>query len=237
MNPLLPKQHGAWAMLVLPFILGIKAGQFVWLHIPLFVGWLFLYLATYPVLMLIKKKRPKLHRKWFLIYFIPALITLTIPVLYDYKLIYFGLAMAPFFLINAYFAKQNNERALLNDFSAITVFGFAGVASYYVGTGFVDALALRVWLLSGLFFLGSTFYIKTMIREKRSSVYRLVSWGFHLAVIIGLIIAGYPLFTIAFIPSVVRSIAFYGKSLSVLKVGILEIVNSVYFLVVLFFLL
>ncbi|EZP78790.1 hypothetical protein H839_02941 [Parageobacillus genomosp. 1] len=44
---IVPKQHGAWAMLIVPFLLGAYAGGFTWLHVPLFVGWFFLYLATY----------------------------------------------------------------------------------------------------------------------------------------------------------------------------------------------
>jgi hypothetical protein len=54
---IVPKQHGAWAMLMIPFLLGAYAGGFAWLHAQLFVGWLFLYLATYPLLMAVKSKR------------------------------------------------------------------------------------------------------------------------------------------------------------------------------------
>jgi hypothetical protein len=32
---IVPKQHGAWAMLIVPFLLGAYAGGFTWLHVPL----------------------------------------------------------------------------------------------------------------------------------------------------------------------------------------------------------
>jgi 4-amino-4-deoxy-L-arabinose transferase-like glycosyltransferase len=62
MKPFIPKQHGTWAMLVIPFVLGAMAGGWSWVHIPLGLGWLFLYLASYPLLM-ISKKRNKNRRK------------------------------------------------------------------------------------------------------------------------------------------------------------------------------
>lgn len=57
MKALIPKQHGAWAMLLIPFLLGmIKGGPVFW-HIPLFLGWLFLYLAVYPITLALKRSR------------------------------------------------------------------------------------------------------------------------------------------------------------------------------------
>lgn len=74
-----------------------------------------------------------------------------------------------------------------------------------------------------------------MIREKKNSVYKWASWGFHLLLIIGLFLMGYPLLVIAYIPSLIRAIYFYGKSISVMKLGVLEIANSVFFLFALVF--
>ncbi|WP_345774237.1 YwiC-like family protein [Cytobacillus sp. S13-E01] len=231
LKPLLPKQHGAWAMLLVPFFLGIGLGEAVWLHLPLVIGWLFLYLATYPLLMAIKNKKRKLHIKWSIIYLVPALFALLIVLIADYRFIFFGMVMIPFFIINALYAKQNNERALLNDFSAISAFGIGGIASYFAGTGTLDFMAFAVWGLSILFFIGSTFFVKTMIREKRNPKYRIISWGYHASVIILLIVSGQSLVTIAFLPSLIRSIYLYGKSMSMMKIGILEIVNSAFFLI------
>lgn len=231
MKPLLPKQHGAWAMLLVPFLLGIGVGEAVWVHIPLFIGWLFLYLSTYPLLMAIKNKKRKLHIKWAIIYSVPALSALIIVLLADFRFMYFGILMIPFFIINTYYAKQNNERALLNDFSAISVFSIGGIASYFAGTGSLDFMALAVWGLSMLFFIGSTFFVKTMIREKRNPKYRIISWSFHASVIILLLTTGEILLTIAYLPSLIRAIYLYGKSMSMMKIGILEIANSAFFLI------
>ena len=237
MKLLLPKQHGAWAMLLVPFLLGIGAGQASLIHIPLLIGWFFLYLATYPLLMVIKNKRKQLHIKWSFIYLIPAMVSLAVVLIMEPRLIYFGLALFPLFLINIYFSRTNNERALLNDFSAIINFSIGGAASYYAGMGSIDQLAVVLSVFTILFFVGSTFFVKTMIREKRNSIYKWVSWGFHGSIIIALLILGYPLFIFAYLPSLVRAIYLYGKKISTMKMGIIEIVNSVYFFVIILILL
>ncbi len=69
-----------------------------------------------------------------------------------------------------------------------------------------------------------------MIREKKNPTYRLVSWGYHSLLVIATLIVS-PWFTIVFIPSLIRSILLYGRDISILKVGILESINSIYFFV------
>lgn len=232
MKLFLPKQHGAWAMLIIPFWLGVVASQFMWQHIPFFIGWLLLYLATYPMLYLFKGKKLPFYRKWTLIYLIPALILLMVPLWTRPSIVLFGLAMIPFFAINAYFSSQKNERALMNDFSAIFAFGIAGLASGYLPNGQINPEMLLAFIVSVLFFIGATFYVKTMIREKKNIVYKWISWGYHFIVLVVFGIMGQWLVVIAFIPSLIRAIYFYGKSLPMMKLGILEIVNSAIFFVV-----
>ncbi|MCZ0756412.1 YwiC-like family protein [Anoxybacillus sp. J5B_2022] len=226
---LVPKQHGAWAMLIIPFMLGAYAGGISWLHLPLFLGWLGLYLAAYPFLMTVKTKRKGEYMRWFYRYFSGAMIMLAIPLFFQWKLVYFGLAMVPFFFVNLYFAKKKDERALLNDVAAIASFCIGGLASFYISRGTLTMQAWELYMFCFFFFIGSTFYVKTMIREKKNPMYKWVSWGYHLLLIVGLIIAGYQLFALAYVPSVIRALYLYGKSISTMKVGVLEIANAVYF--------
>lgn len=50
MKKYIPNQHGAWAMLVLPFLFGVAASRGQLIHIPLFVCWLLIYLFSFPLL-------------------------------------------------------------------------------------------------------------------------------------------------------------------------------------------
>ncbi|MDQ0153871.1 YwiC-like family protein [Robertmurraya andreesenii] len=235
MKLFLPKQHGAWAMLIIPFWLGVAASHFMWQHIPFFIGWLLLYLSTYPMLFLFKGKKIPFYRKWTLIYFIPALVLLMIPLWTRPSIIIFGLAMIPFFAINAYFSSQKNDRAVLNDFSAIFAFCIAGAASGYLPNGTINSEMILGFFASALFFIGATFYVKTMIREKKNKVYKWISWIYHLLVPILFLVMGNWVVAIAFVPSLIRAIYYYGKPLPIMKIGIMEIVNSAIFFIIMIF--
>ncbi|WP_318505107.1 YwiC-like family protein [Bacillus sp. T3] len=232
MQLFLPKQHGAWAMLIIPFWLGVVASGFLWQHIPFFFGWLLLYLATYPLLLLFKGKKIPFYTKWTVIYIIPALLLLFIVLFSRPSIIYFGLVMIPFFFINAYFSSKNNDRAFLNDISAILVFSIAGLASSYFYNGSINAATILIFIASILFFIGSTFYVKTMIREKKNQHFKWISWGYHVLVPIVWFVMGQWIVGLAFIPSLARAVYLYGKPYSAKQVGIFEIVNSVIFFII-----
>jgi hypothetical protein len=232
MKLFLPKQHGAWAMTIIPFWLGVINGGFLWQHIPFFLGWLLLYLATYPMLLLFKKKKIPFYIKWTIVYMVPALLLLLFPLFNAPSIIYFGFLMTPFFLINAYYTAKNQDRALMNDLSAIFAFSIAGLASSYLGQGQVTSTTFLVFFTSILFFLGCTFYVKTMIREKKNRQFKWISWAFHTLLLVVWFVLGYWIVAIAYIPSFIRAVIFYGKPLSPMKIGIYEIVNSSLFFII-----
>lgn len=232
MKLFLPKQHGAWAMTIIPFWLGAIEGGLIWQHIPFFIGWLLLYLATYPMLLLFKKKKIPFYKKWTINYMVPALLFLLFPLIKMPSIIIFGFLMIPFFIINAYYTSRNNDRALMNDFSAIFAFSIAGLASSYLGNGQVTFESILIFITSVLFFAGCTFYVKTMIREKKNQNFKRISWGYHLSLIILWPALGYWIVALALLPSLVRAIIFYGKQLSPMKIGIYEIINSTIFFII-----
>lgn len=232
MKLLIPKQHGAWAMLIIPFWLGVIASGFIWQHIPFFLGWLFLYLATYPLLLLFKRKKISFYTKWAIIYFIPAILLLLIPLLTRPSLIYFGLVMLPLFMINAYYSIKKNDRALLNDISAILSFSIAGLASGYLTIGTLNSATILIFIASILFFIGTTFHVKTIIRERKNITYKYISWTYHTVIPILWMVFGYWVIALAFLPSLARALYFYGKPLKMMQSGIIEIVNSTLFFII-----
>jgi len=52
-----PKQHGAWAMLILPLLFGVIASAPVWQHALLFAAWLLAYLFAHAALQWVRSKR------------------------------------------------------------------------------------------------------------------------------------------------------------------------------------
>jgi len=233
MKLFLPKQHGAWAMILIPFWLGVINGGFMWKDIPFFIGWIFLYLATYPMLLLFKGKRIPFNLKWAAAYMIPALLFLLFPLIERPSIIYFGLLMIPFFCINAFYTSKNQDRALMNDISAIFAFSIVGLASSYLSLGVVNLESTLLFCSCLLFFIGCTFYVKTMIREKKNIQFKWVSWSYHFLLLVLWLVLGYWMVMIAYVPSLLRAIFFYGTKLSPKQIGIYEIVNSaIFFLII-----
>lgn len=233
MKPVMPNQHGAWAMLVIPFLLSVVLGNPKLGHIPLFLAWLFLYLCTYPSLMALKRTKKQKHfMKWFFIYMILAIFFLIYPILSEPRLIYFGFAMVPFFLINMYYSRKKQDRALINDIIAVINFGIGGLATYFYGTGEIDQTAVTIFLLIFLYFLGTIFYVKTMIREKKNIVYKYISWGYHIGLEVVLIVIGQFGLALSYLFSTIRAIVLYGRKVSIKTIGVTEIVSSVFFTVI-----
>lgn len=232
MKLFMPKQHGAWAMLFVPFGLGIVAGGFHWLQVLLGLGWVPLYLSTYPLLLAVKRKKVQFHLSWFMKYLITALIFIG-PVLYFKPMvILIGSLMLPFFLLNIYFSSTKKDRLFFNDISAIMAFSVSGIATYYLGNGLITSTAWFIWGVSVLFFVGSTFFVKSMIREKKNPTFRWVSWVYHLLVCVLFLLLGRWLISLALLPSLVRAIVYPRRVLRPMKIGIIEIINSVLFFIV-----
>ncbi|WP_240376966.1 YwiC-like family protein [Bacillus piscicola] len=230
---LLPKQHGAWVMVFLPFLIGVIVGRPDWIHILLFLGWLLLYISSYPLLNAVKnKKKRSIYIKWFASYTGLALLFLLVPVLLQPKLLLVGVVLLPVLAVNLSYAKRKNERALLNDLAAIIGLCAGGPAAYYAGTGAWDETALYIWAASVLFFIGSVFFVKMFIREKKNATFKWYSWAYHGFVFISSFVFGFITLGIAYSFSFLRSFVFYKRPLRPKQTALIEAVNSVYFLIV-----
>lgn len=231
MKWMIPKQHGAWSMLILPFLLGGIVGGWTLAHIPFAIAWLFVYMGTFFLFQFIKQWKKSQQMLRTVITYLTIATVAAIPVfLSEWRLVWFVLAMIPFGLVNAYFAKIKDERNVWNDVSAVTSFCIGGMASYYLGARTLDATMVWVFVLPYLYFLGSIFFVKTMIREKKNVSYRNLSWGYHGLLVAVFIVLGYPLLALAYAPSLIRAVVFYGKKIPIMKIGIVEIANSVFVL-------
>ncbi|WP_114164835.1 YwiC-like family protein [Exiguobacterium sp. TNDT2] len=231
MKWMIPKQHGAWSMLILPFLLGGIVGGWTLAHIPFAIAWLFVYMGTFFLFQYIKQRKKSKELLRTVVTYLTIATVAAVPVfLSEWRLVWFVLAMIPFGLVNAYFAKIKDERNVWNDVSAVTSFCIGGMASYYLGARVLDETMMWMFVLPYLYFLGSIFFVKTMIREKKSLFYRNVSWGYHSLLVTIFIAFGYPVLALAYAPSLVRAVAFYGKKIPIMKIGIVEIANSVFVL-------
>ncbi|WP_301420283.1 YwiC-like family protein [Mammaliicoccus lentus] len=227
-----PNQHGVWSMIVLPIAFGIAVGGFSFLHLLLYLGVLAVYFMSDQVFFYLKKRK---KQKGYLytagIFFIIVLISFIPIVFLRPETFYIFFLMIPLSLVNAYFAKKKNERAFTNDLIAVIIFCLFGIISTLLNQSLLDVNKwFTVFIISFLYFFGTILYVKTMIREKKSQKYKWSSWLYHaFIVLIGLLI--HPIIMVMYIPSLARAIVLYGRKIKIMHVGMIEIANSVFVLI------
>ncbi|GGH14606.1 YwiC-like family protein [Paenibacillus segetis] len=223
----IPNQHGAWAMLIVPFLFGMIIAEPNPQHLLLFVCWLLVYLMMFPILQWIRTKKT-------IQYLSPILFfgTLLVPfaiwlIVLRPKMILIALMFIPLFLVNAYFAKTKNERALINDIAAIVQFSLMVFISFEIGEGTNYSAAMELFFVSILYFVGTAFYVKTIIREKNNRSFYYFSVGYHVCLV---------LLSMCFLPwmmvlsacvLLIRALWFPRMKISVKQSGISEIVFSI----------
>lgn len=230
---LISNQHGAWVMALMPFIYALWKAPFVWQSVSLLFGWIALYLMTYPFLSLFKGKNLAFYGKWTGIYGGVALAFFLPAWCYNTHILYVGLMMLPFVAVSIYYTKTRNERALCNDFSAIFIFAIMGMGAYYFTTNTMDTTLWQIGLYPSLFFIATTLYVKSVLRERKNAHYLYASLGVH-----GVILAFFAhqslWLGVGFLPSVLRACIVPKLKLTVKQVGMMEFATSFWFL---FFLL
>lgn len=200
----LPPQHGAWAMLAVPFLTGTLLGSPSPWHAALLLAWLLGYLASFHTQQWLRLRRhsrnPRAARRHVLparVFCFALLPFAAALVVHAPWLLVAGACAAPFLAVNYAYAWRNRERALPNSIAAVVpACGMLPVA-LLLGGGDLGH-AWRPTLACLLYFAGTVLYVKTMIRERGSSSYRWASALWHggaMAVAYGLHM---PLMTVAF---------------------------------------
>lgn len=229
MKLLISNQHGAIVMALLPFIYGMLLANPVWAHGFLLAAWFALYLMTYPFLSLFKGKNLAQYQRWTAIYFAASLILAIPALMYHWQVLFFMVAMLPLVAVNIYFTKRKDERNLWNDFAGIAIFAIAGMAAYYFSARTFDEKMLWVALYPALFFIGTTLYVKSMMRERKNPRYLKASIGFHFLCVLAFAASQQFLLACAFLPGLIRAIFLPRKKLSVKQVGLTEFLISAIF--------
>ncbi|QIK84778.1 YwiC-like family protein [Sanguibacter sp. HDW7] len=182
-----PDEHGAWAMLVVPLVLGIVASGPAWVHLPLAILWVVGYLAFYATGLWL---RSHLKKRWFppvraytLACVLPALAVLALRP----DLLAWTPLLVPLVALSLVLHHRRKDRGLLNDAVAVVSACLILPVAYDAGLESGDASAWpTVWVATALtaaYFLGTVPYVKTLIRERGSRTWYIGSVAFHLALV------------------------------------------------------
>ncbi|HEX6873245.1 MAG TPA: YwiC-like family protein, partial [Micromonosporaceae bacterium] len=115
----LPPQHGAWAMLLVPFLAGLIVAGPAWVDIPLFVAWLAGYLWSYYIFQAIKIGRLGRYRDQLAWYGAVTVPPLLVVVWARPVVLWFAPVYAVLLAVNAWYAWRRRERALVNDAASV----------------------------------------------------------------------------------------------------------------------
>lgn len=199
MSTWVPQQHGAWAMLIVPWVVGVAVGGVAWRQLLLLVAWLLGYLA-YAALGQWLRVPASRRARWQ-----PPLLTFgAATILTGGPLVLLRpdlLRWAPWFAvllgISLWCSARRADRSWLNDVvtqvAACTMTLVAagiGSGSATTGTGWLppgagDPRARLAALIVFAYFLGTVFYVKTMIRRRGHTGTYVASVGYHAVVAVG----------------------------------------------------
>ena len=220
-----PPQHGAWAMLLLPFACGVLIVGFGWPHLPLLGAWLSGYAASYYALQAVKVRRLRRFRPQLALYGGVAVALCLVVVAARPETLGYAPIYALLLAANAGYARRRRDRALANDLvsvlgSCLMVFVVATVADARLGEVAVAFASLL------LYFTGTVIHVKTMIRERGSAGFRRASVAYHVLALGVAASLSLPL-GLVFALLLARAIAVPMLPLTPKHVGIAEIVASV----------
>lgn len=187
----LPQQHGAWAMLLVPAIVGAARAGFDWLQGVLLLAMLAAYgLFNAAGLAVRARHRGRLVRPITTYGGIAAVLGVVALVTHPALLLWLTLYL-PLGLVTGYLTWRRRERSLLNDGTTIlAACAFAGVM-FQAGPGrqglatleWLGEWRVMLWVIVALFayFFGTALYVKTMIRERTNETYHRASVWYHAA--------------------------------------------------------
>jgi hypothetical protein len=259
LKPPLPKEHGSWAMLIVPLVLGWAiAPLWHWRSLILLVAALTFFLLRHPLAVLVKTRKRASEDKaywwrWATIYAGLTLLSAAwlVPGQGLWWLAVLGFAGTGLLFFNLWLVARRQEMSLSGELAGIAGLALGAPMAYYAASGLLDGTAALLWLVNFLYFGGTVFYIKLKVRQqprlptpervserlikaRACLAYQTVA----LTILVALVMLRLaPLLTpLAFIPVTLKML--HGvwqwqdkKSLNLMRLGVIEIVHALAFTV------
>lgn len=171
-----PNQHGAWAMLLVPVVVGAGLAGPAPVHLLLLAAWLVAYLAFHAAGLWLRARR---RARWWppvrTYGLATAVLGGTLLVL-EPALVWWAPLYLPLLAVSLRFSARRQDRALANDVVTMVAACLVTVVAYDVATGAGavtdrprlpdDAVAWTAAAVLLAYFVGTALYVKTMIRER-----------------------------------------------------------------------
>lgn len=192
---LLPHEHGAWAMFLVPLALGLvvgfrhnalshspNAGIVVLVFLVTAFGF---FLVRYPLMLLVKTRNPQAERNmalWIGVYGAMALLggIAVLSITQIWGLVFIGLIGGGVLGVHLWLAVRRLEMSVFGEWTAIAGATLAAPGGYVLFAGAWDIPAVMLYVLNVLYFGGTVYYIKFKVREQPRLTTPASNWSARL---------------------------------------------------------
>ncbi|MDZ7291213.1 MAG: YwiC-like family protein [candidate division KSB1 bacterium] len=171
--PFIPKEHGAWAVLFVPLLVGASiAGKFTLNVLLLALGTLAVFMSYVPAQTILRKllvaprspERLLVAKIWTVVYLGVGALFMT-PLLLQglWWLLGIGVLSVIAFFVN-FALTRHCAKTVLSDLISVLGLTLSAPAAYYTVTGKLDQTAALLWLMNFLFFGSGIVYVHMKLR-------------------------------------------------------------------------
>ncbi len=173
-KPIIPKEHGAWAVFLVPLLIGVgHGGGFRWPAVLFLISSLGIFLSYVPAQTLLRtaartsqdEEKARAARHWIFVYLLISVASI-LPVLVALRrwlLLPIGFIGLGSFLMN-FVLTRIQPKTIASDLTAVVGLTLSAPAAYYVTSGNLDGAAMVLWVLNILFFGSCVVYVHTRLR-------------------------------------------------------------------------
>ena len=189
-----PRQHGAWAMLALPLVVGAVHAGVRWWHLLLAAAWALGYLAFHAAGLWLRAHGRSRYFPPVRAYGLLAVLVGGAAIAAEPGVLVWAPLYAVLLAVSLALSWHREDRSLTN--GLVTVLATSVMALVAQAPGSPDPVA---WWIAGAlaaYFAGTVLYVKTMIRERGNRPVYVASVVFHVlaaaAVTVGAVAVGEP---------------------------------------------
>ncbi len=239
----IPRQHGAWAMLLLPVLLGVAASAADPWQLVVAVTALAAYLASVTAQTWARSRRPPAYRLPMAVYGTVAVVLGLVLLVAFPQLALAAVVVVPTGIIVFRGAQPGTRRDLANSLAQVAqALVLVPVTAWVSGTWDPERVIAYTCVAAG-YQLGSVLVVRSVLRERGNRGFAALSLGFHvLLVVLATLLLPLPYALVAaglatraaVLPVAQRRMAHGSTPLRPIHVGIVEIVSSLSVVVVSF---
>ena len=231
----IPRQHGAWAMLLLPVLLGVAASALSPWQLVVAVTALAAYLASVTAQTWTRSRRPPAYLLPIAVYGTVAVVLGLILLLAFPPLALAAVVVVPTGVVVFRGAQPGTRRDLANSLAQVAqALVLVPVTAWVSGTWDPERVIAYTCVAAG-YQLGTVLVVRSVLRERGNDAFAALSVGFHLLLVAlaalflplpyALVAAGLAV-RAAGLPAAQRRMAGGPRQLRPIHVGIVEIVAS-----------